>query len=74
MEILKKFITPNVLDPGYTFSASGTYCIPPEVDNWKAADFGAFVEKWPLNEMPELFGKKLENHIFIFYIRANIRT
>eukprot|EP00397_Hematodinium_sp_SG-2012_P000045 GEMP01000045.1.p1 GENE.GEMP01000045.1~~GEMP01000045.1.p1 ORF type:complete len:3312 (+),score=740.25 GEMP01000045.1:2269-12204(+) len=57
MEILKKFITPNIIDDsGYTFSASGIYHVPSNIDDMEANDYVAFVENWPLSEMPELFG------------------
>merc|ERR1719235_919197 len=55
LTILQKFVTPNILDPNYQFSASGNYKCPANCDTATVDEFRAWVDKFPLAEMPEVF-------------------
>mmetsp|Transcript_55662 Transcript_55662/g.125197 ORF Transcript_55662/g.125197 Transcript_55662/m.125197 type:complete len:1244 (+) Transcript_55662:3-3734(+) len=54
--VLEQFVTPDVLDPEYTFSASGLYKVPADSDAATLADFRKACEAFPLAEQPEVFG------------------
>ena len=53
ISILKIYSCPEILEEGYVFSDSGIYYAPPigSLDSYRQ-----FVEGFPLNESPEIFG------------------
>ncbi len=51
--ILKKFFSPQTLEPGYKYSASGTY-FAPEYDTLK--EYREYIDLLPINDDPEIFG------------------
>merc|ERR1719440_2243731 len=56
LAILEQYVSPQLLDPNYEFSSSGTYRCPPNVDTCTADEFCEFVRGFPLSEQPEVFG------------------
>ncbi|KAM9845816.1 dynein axonemal heavy chain 6 [Aulostomus maculatus] len=60
--ILKGFLSPQTLEPGYTFSPSGIYYAP-ETDQLDL--YKEYVEKLPIFDDPEVFG---------MHERANLRV
>lgn len=56
MAILSKYVTPLMLEDDYTFSPSGTYRCPDNVDNCGVDDFRAYCDALPLSEAPEVYG------------------
>ncbi|SCU71162.1 Cytoplasmic dynein 2 heavy chain (DYNC2H1), putative [Trypanosoma equiperdum] len=53
MALIKDFITPGVLEEGYSFSPSGTYHT---VEACSRAFYLDYLGTWPLNPEPEVFG------------------
>lgn len=53
INILSIFMTPNILQEGYTFSKSGIYFAPPV---GSLSDLFAYFERLPLADEPEVFG------------------
>ncbi|CAE7211449.1 DNAH6 [Symbiodinium sp. KB8] len=56
LAILEKYVTPKILEPGYTFSESGTYRCPDNSDTADIESWTKFVASFPLAEQPEVFG------------------
>jgi len=56
LAILEKYVTPNILNDDYQFSASGTYRCPPNSSTATVEEFREFVASFPLTEQPEVFG------------------
>ncbi|KAH9582136.1 Dynein heavy chain [Trypanosoma melophagium] len=51
--LLEVFVTPDVMQDGYSFSPSGTYrSIPAGTQK----DYLDYIDSWPLNTSPEIFG------------------
>uniref|UniRef100_A0A7N9AZR1 Dynein, axonemal, heavy chain 6 n=1 Tax=Mastacembelus armatus TaxID=205130 RepID=A0A7N9AZR1_9TELE len=51
--ILKGFFSPKTLEPGYTFSSSGTYYAP---DTDELEQYKKYIESLPIIDDPEIFG------------------
>jgi dynein heavy chain len=56
MAILKNFVCAESLEDGYTFSGSGTYCFPDNIEDCTVQEIRAYVDSLPLTEHPEVFG------------------
>jgi len=56
LTILEKYVNPEVLDPAYEFSQSGTYKCPLNSDDCSVEEFRSFITDFPLTEAPEVFG------------------
>ncbi|CAE7576270.1 DNAH6 [Symbiodinium sp. CCMP2592] len=56
LAILEKYVTPKILESGYTFSESGTYRCPDNSDTADIESWRKFVASFPLAEQPEVFG------------------
>uniref|UniRef100_A0A7N8WQ61 Dynein, axonemal, heavy chain 6 n=1 Tax=Mastacembelus armatus TaxID=205130 RepID=A0A7N8WQ61_9TELE len=66
--ILKGFFSPKTLEPGYTFSSSGTYYAP---DTDELEQYKKYIESLPIIDDPEIFGMH-ENANLAFQVRNNI--
>lgn len=56
MAILSKFVCESILLPEYSFSRSGTYKCPHNIDTCEAGELVRYIDQLPLTELPELFG------------------
>jgi len=56
LAILEKYVTPDILTPGYNFSESGLYRCPDNSDTADLESWRKFVQTFPLTETPEVFG------------------
>ena len=57
MSILRQFYAPEVLEPGYKYSASGIYyCPDPKDGDGSIQQFQDYVKSLPMNDPPEVFG------------------
>ena len=54
MAMLSTFYTPDVLEPGYKFSASGVYGVPEDAND--LASYKTYFESLPFSDDPEIFG------------------
>ncbi|KAG8342491.1 P loop [Trypanosoma vivax] len=51
--LLEVFVQPSVMEDGYKFSPSGTYC---SIAPGSQKDYLDYIDAWPLNTHPEIFG------------------
>jgi dynein heavy chain len=56
LAILEQYVTPQILDPTYEFSQSGTYKCHPNSGTANVEQWMDFVKGFPLAEQPEVFG------------------
>jgi dynein heavy chain len=56
LAILEQYVTPNILDPEYKFSSSGTYKCPETSETMGIEGWREYVAGFPLTEQPEVFG------------------
>jgi dynein heavy chain len=54
MAIMRRFITPDVLQPRHAFTASGQYSVP--ADSGSAQQYRQYIQSLPAAEAPEVFG------------------
>ena len=65
--VLKRFFSPETLEPEYKYSTSGIY-FSPESDHLK--DYRAYIEKLPIIDDPEIFGMH-QNANITFQVSKN---
>ncbi|KAG5500386.1 hypothetical protein JKF63_03478 [Porcisia hertigi] len=53
MTLIRHFVNPQVLQDGYAFSPSGLYCT---LEPGTRKDYLEYLDSWPLNPQPEIFG------------------
>jgi len=56
LAILEQYVTLDILEPSYKFSSSGNYKCPPNSDTATVEEWREFVQAFPLQEQPEVFG------------------